>query len=163
MLRYTLVSSPPLVLPLASGAARPPAAAAAAPAPALSFELSKLWKKFWSTSCWVWPPVGLGDPTMGAGDVGERTLVEAVPTGARPGGRPLDAAGLRVDLRAGSVAAAGPPPMPTSISVRARSTLGKLKLLLPSGPTIPAAAAVRSAGLRKAPRGSRSGFFAFSS
>jgi hypothetical protein len=54
-------------------------------------------------------------------------------------------------------------PSPTSISESARSTVGKLKLLLPNGPTIPAAAPVKSAGLRKAPRGSRSGFFAFSS
>jgi hypothetical protein len=52
-------------------------------------------------------------------------------------------------------------PIPASISLRARSTVGRLKLLLPSGPTIPAAAV--SVGFRKAPRGSRSGFLAFSS
>ena len=50
---------------------------------------------------------------------------------------------------------------PASISVSARSTLGRLKLLLPMGPTIPADAV--SLGLRNAPRGSRFGFFAFSS
>lgn len=48
-----------------------------------------------------------------------------------------------------------------SISVSARSTFGRLKLLLPIGPTIPAD--VVSFGLRNAPRGSRFGFFAFSS
>lgn len=48
-----------------------------------------------------------------------------------------------------------------SISVNARSTFGRLKLLLPMGPTMPAEAV--SLGLRNAPRGSRLGFFAFSS
>lgn len=55
-----------------------------------------------------------------------------------------------------AVAAAEP-----SISVNARSTFGRLKLLLPMGPTMPAEAV--SFGLRNAPRGSRFGFFAFSS
>ena len=32
------------------------------------------------------------------------------------------------------------PPIPASISVSARSTVGRLKLLLPNGPTIPAEA-----------------------
>ena len=48
-----------------------------------------------------------------------------------------------------------------SISVSARSTLGRVKELLPIGPTMPADAV--SFGLRNAPRGSRLGFFAFSS
>ena len=48
-----------------------------------------------------------------------------------------------------------------SISVSARSTLGRVKELLPIGPTMPADAV--SFGLRNAPRGSRFGFFAFSS
>ena len=48
-----------------------------------------------------------------------------------------------------------------SISLKARSTLGRLKLLLPKGPTIPAAA--KSVGFRNAPRGSLSDFFEYSS
>lgn len=48
-----------------------------------------------------------------------------------------------------------------SISVNARSTFGKVKLLLPIGPTIPVE--VASLGFRNAPRGSLLGFLAFSS
>lgn len=51
-----------------------------------------------------------------------------------------------------------------SISLRTRSTLGMLKLLLPRGPTIPAGApVVRSVGFRNEARGSLSAFFEFSS
>ena len=62
-----------------------------------------------------------------------------------------------------SIAVVDATPIPLSISLRARSTLGKLKLLLPKGPTMPAEAPANSAGFRNAPRGSLSGFFEFSS
>jgi hypothetical protein len=117
-----------------------------------SFELSKLWKKFCRTSCCDCPPVGLGAIDDSAGDVGWRPVPRSivVPEGAReaaPAGRP--------DKRAAALLAASPPPVglpliPTSMSVSARSTVGRLKLLLPNGPTIPAAAVPAiSAGFRK--------------
>lgn len=50
---------------------------------------------------------------------------------------------------------------PLSMSVNAFSTFGRLKLLLPMGPTMPAAAF--SVGFLNAPRGSRSARLEFSS
>ena len=44
-------------------------------------------------------------------------------------------------------------------SFKARSILGRLKLWLPKGPTIPAAELAKSVGFRNAPRGSLSDFF----
>ena len=55
-------------------------------------------------------------------------------------------------------------PIQLSVSLKARSTLGRLKLLLPKGPTIPAATPAKSVGFRDdAPRGSLSDFFEYSS
>lgn len=129
---------------------------------ALSFELSKLWKKFCRTSCWVGPPfVGLGDAAARVGDATcDREPEELAPSADSPAdGRlvPLRLRALRESAEALMLSGDGP----ASISVSARSTLGKLKLLLLIGPTTPAPAF--SVGLRKAPRGSRSGFFEFSS
>lgn len=124
-----------------------------------SLLLSKLWKKFCSTSCCVWPGGGLLAPT---GDAVWRPGGDAVlePSGD---GRPV--APVRLAKRRAAVESAAPvgPPESNSISDNARSTVGRLKLLLPNGPTIPAAAFSRSAGLRNAPLGSRSGFLEFSS
>ena len=139
--------------------------AAVETAPARSFEVSKLWKKFCKTSCCVCPLAGLGEAVgKTVGDVGGRprsgpaVLPDNAEGRGRVGARPAT-------LRAGSPLTLDDNafPVPISISERARSTCGRLKLLLPSGPTTPAAALVRSAGFLKAPRGSRSGFFAFSS
>ena len=165
--------SPPPLPPLVAGAGAVGAAAvdfdpdvdrdvAVVPV-ALSFELNKLWKKFCRTSCCVWPPgVGLGDED----NVGDDTC-DLDPGAPTPGTDKLDAgrvvlrlSGFLVSAPALIPSGAGPPTAP-SISVRARSTFGRLKLLLPMGPTIPADAV--SLGLRNAPRGSRFGFFAFSS
>jgi len=156
-------SSVPLVFPFDLGAAVRPPATDGLPPP-LSFVLSKLKKKFCNTSCCVCPAGGLADPPI-VGDVGALPVVDAAPTAVNPGGRPLGAPVALPVLRAVSAVAPIPPgpPIPISISVKARSTFGIVKLLLPRGPTIPAAALVRSAGFRNAPRGSLSGFFAFSS
>ena len=57
-----------------------------------------------------------------------------------------------------------PNPNPPSISTKARSTFGKVKPPPPIGPTTPAPVPpTASFGFRNAPRGSRSGFFEFSS
>lgn len=127
-------------------------------------------KKFCNTSCCVFPPaVGLALSAVGEiADVGLPRWVLLV-TGAPPA---VDREGLvRLDgLRSVALALTlaprltpelAPPPMPASISVSARSTAGKLKLLLPSGPTIPAAAF--SVGDLKAFLGSWFVFFEFSS
>ena len=144
--------------------------AAAALAPGRSFELSRLWKKLCSNSCCVCPPfVGLGVPVAGAGDVGVRPAPcvgdnPEVPSVERPVGLPGAAvrpAGAR--RGAPSVEIGGGPPIPVSISDKARTTFGRSKLLLPRGPTIPAEAPAISAGFRKGPRGSRSDFLEFSS
>ena len=52
----------------------------------------------------------------------------------------------RLESRVAGPRAAGPPEgtIPDSISLSARSTFGRLKLLLPNGPTIPAAAPAKS-------------------
>jgi hypothetical protein len=137
---------------------------AAALAPARSLELSKLWKKFCKTSCCVCPPTGLGE--FAVGEIGG--LPRCVPLAAA--GPPpvvnVDATGLvpRESRRSAAVVpvtleprfaptAPAPPLTPASISVSARSTFGRLKLLLPNGPTMPAAA-FSSNGLRNALRGS---------
>ena len=159
-------SSVPPGLPFDFGNVGPPAPAArdaAALAPARSLELNKLWKKFCNTSCCVCPPVELCD-ALRVGDAGVRPVVDVpAPPGAdNPDvGRapPLD---RRREASPFTLAFNAPlPPNPVSISASAFSTFGRLKLLLPSGPTIPAVAV--SVGLRNAPRGSRSGFFEFSS
>lgn len=137
-----------VVVPFVLGA---PLVAAAA-AFGRSLLLNRLWKKFCNTSCCVCPPE-FGDPGIGFGDgdalptwlVGDVELVSAA-------GRPAPEARP----------AALPDPA-TSISDNANWTVGRLKLLGPNGPTIPAAAPSRSAGFRNAPRGSRSGFLEFSS
>jgi len=140
----------------------------------LSFVRSKLWKKFCKTSCCVCPPApGLGAPGP-VGVTGERAdeiLVgdDEVPNADRADGRPVEvvvAIGLAASLRAAAAVSPKPvdvPPIPVSISLNALSTFGRLKLLLPRGPTIPAAAPAKSCGFLKAPRGSLSDFFEFSS
>jgi hypothetical protein len=161
--KYPNHPAPSSVLPLAFGVVV--LFAAAETAPARSFEVSKLWKKFCKTSCCVCPLVGLGEAAGSTvGDVGGRPRSGPAVLEDNVEGRG------RVEARPATLRAASPLtlddnafPVPTSISERARSTCGRLKLLLPSGPTTPAAAPVRSAGFLKAPRGSRSGFFAFSS
>ena len=155
--------SVPLVFPFDLGVAVRPLAAAGL-APPLSFVLSKLKKKFCNTSCCVCPAGGLPDLPV-VGDVGTLPVADPAPTDVNPGGRPLWAPVVLPVLRTASGVAPMPPgpPIPISISVKARSTFGIVKLLLPRGPTMPAAALVKSAGFRKAPRGSLSGFFAFSS
>ena len=138
----------------------------------LSFVRSKLWKKFCKTSCCVCPPApGLGAPeTLGV--TGERVAEipvgeEEVPSADRADGRPVEVLveiGLAANLRvATSPKPVDVPPMPVSISLNAFSTFGRLKLLLPKGPTIPAVAPATSCGFLKAPRGSLSDFFEFSS
>lgn len=105
------------------------------------------------------PLVGLG----AAAKVGEATC-DREPDGPTPGAdSPADGRfALRLSpLRESVEVLVAKGGGPASISVNARSTFGKLKLLLPIGPTTPALAF--SVGLRKAPRGSRSGFFEFSS
>lgn len=129
----------------------------------LSLELSKLWKKFCRTSCCVCPPApGLGDVDNVGDDACDRPLGAPAPgTDSPPVGR--------FALRLRPLRASGPaeepsdegPPVPPSISVSARSTLGSVKLLLPIGPTTPAEGF--SVGFRKDARGSRSAFFEFSS
>ena len=103
---------------------------------------------------------------LAAGDPGERAPMlvgeDEVPSWDSPG-RP---AALPVSLLvvvAPSIVVVDAAPIPLSISLRARSTLGRLKLPLPKGPTIPAEAPANSAGSRNAPRGSLSDFFEFSS
>ena len=106
-------------------------------------------------------------PVLAAGDPGERALLMLVgedevpsedsPT-VRPAAVPVLPASLLVVVP--SIAVVDAAPIPLSISLKARSTFGRLKLLLPKGPTIPAET---SAGFRNAPRGSLSGFFEFSS
>lgn len=125
-------------------------------------ELNKLWKKFCSTSCCVCPPVELGDGLKVGDVVRPEVDAPAPPTADNPDvGRvpPLDRRRAASPFTLAFNAL--PPPKPVSISASAFSTFGRLKLLLPRGPTIPAVAV--SAGLRNAPRGSRSGFFEFSS
>ena len=165
---HQLLSSIPFGRSLALKPAAPLLAAAAFAVRSFVFVLSKLWKKFCKTSCWDCPAPGLGLPVLVAdGGTGERTPLplaseDEVPNGTSPAGR----LALPVSfLVAGdpSIAVVGPAPIPLSISLRARSTLGRLKLLLPKGPTIPAEAPAKSAGFRKAPRGSLSDFFEFSS
>lgn len=161
---YQLASSVPPGLPLDFGSEGTAAAArdAAALAPARSLELNKLWKKFCNTSCCVCPPVELDDE-LRVGDV-VRPAVDAPapPTADNPGvGRALPLDRRREASPFTLAFNALPLPKPVSISASAFSTFGRLKLLLPRGPTIPAVAV--SAGLRNAPRGSRSGFFEFSS
>jgi hypothetical protein len=137
---------------------------AADPPPlARSFELSKLWKKFWRTSCCVCPDVGLGLPAEdNVGDVPARPAPWFPTDTVAPRAASVDDGGRPVARLLASALPVGP--TPTSISERARSTAGRLKLLLPSGPTIPAAAVPAiSDGFLNAPRGSRSGFLAFSS
>ena len=154
-------SEPPPGLPFAFGSDGETREAAAL-APARSLELSRLWKKFCSTSCCVWPPVALCDE-LSVDDAGVRPLAgaPAPPTVLSPDvGRPLPL-DKRREASPFTLAFSPPPPTPDSISASAFSTFGRLKLLLPSGPTMPAVAV--SAGLRNAPRGSRSGFFEFSS
>jgi hypothetical protein len=138
-------------------------AAAFALAPARSFELSKLWKKFCNTSCCVCPPAGFGEGTVGdigglprcapATAAGPLAVDSVEDTGLAPRESRRSAALVPLAL-APRLAPAGPAPLPTpaSISVSARSTFGRLKLLLPNGPTMPAAAF--SVGLRNALRGS---------
>ena len=111
---------------------------------ARSFVLSRLWKKFWSTSCWVCPvPPGLVADAGPEGDTGDRApeiMVGDVdePMFDRPG-RPDVEAGLPLgSLPPGAAIALADPPMPDSISLSARSTFGKLNVLLPMGPTTPA-------------------------
>lgn len=127
---------------------------------ALSFGTSKLWKKFCSTSCRTCSVPGLGEE-LRVGD--PRPARAVVPSGGTANPDVDDLGAGRPDsFRPGSAAAPVPRGViPPSISVRARSTFGKLKLLLPIGPTTPAAGL--SVGFRKAPRGSRSGFLEFSS
>lgn len=132
-----------------------------------SLLLSKLWKKFCNTSCCVWP-VGLGVVATFGEDGGRPPGGGAPPPveDAKAAGRLLAAVREDAILRAAAAVSATlelAPPPPTSISESARTTFGMLKVPFPSGPTIPAEAPSRSAGLRKAPRGSRSGFLAFSS
>ncbi len=127
--------------------------------------LSRLWKKFCNTSCCVCPPVGLGVLAIDGEDGGRPTEPDCAVEAVNDAGRVLVAV-LRDAIRraagaSGTLELEAPPA--TSISDNARTTFGKLNVLLPSGPTIPADAPSRSAGLRKAPRGSRSGFLAFSS
>lgn len=158
-------SSAPLALPLTFAfefgeLVRP----VALPPDALSLLDSRLWKKFCNTSCCVWPPVGLGEPAGSVGDDAlDREFAAERGTARVAGARP-DVALDNLRPLSGPVLMPRelePPPTVPSISVSARSTLGKLKLLLPMGPTIPAA--TLSLGFRNAPRGSRSGFFDFSS
>ncbi len=129
-----------------------------------SLLLSRLWKKFCNTSCCVCPPaaVGLGEVPNGGdeGCLGEVCVpnVVGLPVAVRP-------VSLLAVAASGILELDGPLPLllPISISDNAFTTFGRLKLLLPSGPTTPAAAPSSSAGLRKAPRGSRSAFLRFSS
>ena len=149
--RVQLPSSVPLSGELVfAGAALP----AAAPE---DFELSKLWKNVCKISCCV-GPASVGVDGIVGEDACDRAFVLG-PCAARPVADGLVLARL-ASFRAAS-APADAPPTPLSISVSARSTLGRLKLLLPIGPTTPAAAF--STGVLKAPRGSRSVFLAFSS
>ena len=149
-----------------------------------SFVLNKLWKKFCRTSCWLCPPPppGLGATPLDEdeGEIGERAELEGVdvPKGDKPAGRtagPAPDAVLPVLPGASRVEDPRPPPPPPplspspegpppdSISLSARSTFGRLKLLLPKGPTMPAEAPAKSWGFLNAPRGSLSDFLAFSS
>ena len=103
-------------------------------------------------------------PVLADGDPGERTLPtlvgeDEVPNGDSPAVPALPPSLLVVPSIADVLAG----PIPLSISLKARSTLGRLKLLLPKGPTIPAAAPAKSVGFRNAPRGSLSDFFEYSS
>jgi hypothetical protein len=123
----------------------------AADAPARSFDVRRLWKKLCNTSFLGCPPpgeVGFG----GAVVPGLELELADDPSGGRPA--------VVVRLRSGTGAATAGPLVAPSISFNARSTVGRENELLPSGPTTPAAA---SPGVRNAPRGSRSDFFAFSS
>jgi hypothetical protein len=139
--------------------------AAAAPGATRSFEVNKLWKKFCRTSCCVCPLVGVGprdddDAGNAVGDVGGSPSGGDVATADNIVGGCLPVA-LPDTLRVGSTPAIAPTPPapappttplpPPSISDKARSMLGRLKLLLHIGPTIPAAAP-KSIGLRNAPR-----------
>ena len=106
--------------------------------PLLSFCTSKLWKKFCRTSCLTGSVPGLGVEPI----VGEPRPARVVALSGGTGIPEADdrGAGLLDNFRAASFATPvvrgdGPP----SISVSARSTVGKLKLLLPIGPTTPAA------------------------
>ena len=119
------------------GAAAPGLTADVPGLAARSLGFSKLLKKFCSTSCCV----GLGAlPRIG--DVGAPARL---PRPKLP----------RVALV---------PPLPPSISARARSTVGREKDEEPNGPTRPAGGgADASVGVRKIPRGSRSARRAFSS
>jgi len=161
-LHYQLASSVPPGLPfdLGNEGAAAVARDAAALAPARSLALNKLWKKLCNTSCCACPPDELGDE-LNVGDAGVRLVVEpaAPPTAGNPDvGRapPLDRRRVASPFTLAFSAL-----VPPSISASAFSTFGRLKLLLPRGPTMPAVAV--SVGLRNAPRGSRSGFFEFSS
>ena len=154
----------------------------------LSFVLNKLWKKFCKTSCWLCPPPppGLGATPLDEdeGETGERAefvgVDDAPPKGDKPAWRtvgPAPDAVLPVRPGASRVETPRPPPpppplsppspegppTPDSISLSARSTFGRLKLLLPKGPTMPAEAPAKSWGFLNAPRGSLSDFLAFSS
>lgn len=134
--------------------------------PGRSFVLSKLWKKSCRTSCWGRPFVGLGVVAI-VGDVpGARPVAPGEVIGTE---RP-DACGREERpeiLRAGSppvleLSEVDPPRLiPPSISESAFSTLGRLKLLVPIGPTIPIVGF--SVGFLKAPRGSLSVLLEFSS
>ena len=101
-------------------------------------------------------------PVLADGDPGERTLPTLVGEDEVPNGDSPAAPALPPSLLvAPSIRDVFAGPIPLSISLKARSTLGRLKLLLPKGPTIPAAA--KSVGFRNAPRGSLSDFFEDSS
>ena len=102
-------------------------------------------------------------PVLADGDPGERTLPTLVGEDEIPNGDSPVVPALPPSLLVPSIADVFAVPIPLSISLKARSTLGRLKLLLPKGPTIPADAPAYSAGFRNAPRGSLSDFFEFSS
>lgn len=156
----------PLLLAFGAAPAGPDDLTEAPAVPCLSLELRRLWKKFCRTSCWVCPLVGLGVVESVGDETGERPGAPPapgtlrLPAAGRPDERPAP-------LRDGSPLTLAPSAdeverlSPLSISVNAFSTFGRLKLLLPMGPTIPAVEF--SVGFLKAPLGSRSALLEFSS
>ena len=126
-------------------------------------------KNFLSAWCCVWSSAEFGVVAdKGAGEAEDvlRASIAAPAVGTESVEGGCRAPVRLASFRAGSLPALtlrgfGTVVAELSISVSARSTFGRLKLLLPMGPTIPADAV--SLGLRNAPRGSRFEFFAFSS
>jgi len=133
---------------------------------ARSLELNKLWKKLCRTSCCGCGPLGGLVVAPGFEEGGGRLLGATfccTLSPASPVGLPEGRFGCFRCSGTGLVVFEGEF-VELSISLRTRSTLGMLKLLLPRGPTIPAGApVVRSVGFRNEARGSRSAFFEFSS